>query len=217
MSYKYTNVREYDGELIFYCSKSSKTDKYHKLTVGATGIQFQPQTGKGLTIGATAYIDGSFQSTIQFGNDLTNPDTKISGKYITLQSGKIGSGTHLYSTEIQSKFVQVMQDSTAKSLIEYNKITVYTNTYNGYDTVHGDGYFYVQGRNNGKVVGLWNNQKFTIGENLNLNPYLSHTGAYCALQTNGLYLDDGTGNTCYLKFEGGKLLINGKEIATVEE
>lgn len=34
--------------------------------------------------------------------------------------------------------------------------------------------------------------------------------------TDGLYLEDKSGNTCYLKFEGGKLKINGKEIATIE-
>lgn len=43
------------------------------------------------------------------------------------------------------------------------------------------------------------------------------SGESCKMVADGLYLVDGAGNTCYLKFEGGKLLINGKEIATVEE
>lgn len=43
------------------------------------------------------------------------------------------------------------------------------------------------------------------------------SGESCKMVADGLYLVDGAENTCYLKFENGKLLINGKEIATVEE
>lgn len=179
MSYKYTNVREYQGGLIFEDRKNQ-----NRVTVNSDAVEI--------------YSRGSFLD-LKKGVKIYDNDTT---KNVTININGI-SYKQDHNTPDRPYF-SLDFDGYDSALNFYTK----TDEFQSFSRM-----------NNGML-------KFTyLAPNENFATEVSGIFGVKVLDeikrknnqmtADGLYITDGN-NTCYLKFEDGKLKINGKEIATIE-
>lgn len=171
MSYKYTNVREYRGGLIFDDNKNQKN-----VVVNSSGIEIYGKENS-ITQHTTFNADG-----------ITNNE-KVNASYYDLKKG-----IKLYNKN--SNFIIPQYDipdakATTLGLMSSNAL----------------GLAYISSSIN-RII--------SVDCPRGIKYVDDNTSQSNSFRIDGLYLTDGSGNTCYLKFEGGKLKINGKEIATLE-
>lgn len=201
MSYKYTNVREYKGGLVFEDAKNQKN-----VVVNSGGVEIYGKENsitQHTTFNANGFTDNqkvneSFYD-LKRGIKLYNAD---STGYVTFSTTGVVYGVPHglpqnacfridFANQTVMRFYSTADDSTTQAGLSSSLITL------GYSS-----------RTAQKTITMTSQEGLAFADERN--------GGINLFKTDGLYLKDGSGNTCYLKFEGGKLKINGKEIATLE-
>lgn len=242
MSYEYSDVREYAGGLIF---NGGNTDNRTTLNADTLRVTTSDGSYEAFVGNKTdgSFPGVSISSNVSGGTGgayLGNASTVSGGKtypicgvYAYSEVPAINyavqpfdfhvnsSGLKYSNTPGENPLIQKISDS---GLIVYNstsaanKGTVLQMASGGVNYIQLACVAGTQGENN-PILGLTvRNKAGTTSSRMRWDglSVAVANGESCKVVTDGLYLDDGAGNTCYLKFEGGKLLINGKEIATKE-